>query len=381
VSIHRHAGRDHKSRRIPGRVPPGFRSDFWASCEQDISNIPTGPLAPGHSTTYTFQATQFGTSWYHSHASAQYGDGLFGPIVIAGPSSANYDIDMGPLTLSDWYYTYTSTQLDIQDFDGANYFGGQPPPNPTNILINGTNMNAAQTTGKYLRAPLTKGKKHLLRLINSSVYSAMTVSLDGHQMQILTADFVPVQPIMVNTLMINIGQRYEVVINANQAPGNYWFRAQVETGCTNDDLNSNGGLAIFTYTGVKVATPTTTGYSDGGCVEPSPLTPWVPNTVGSSAAFIAQSKALDVQILIPGVTTNNQNIITWGVNTSALHVMWNKPIMSYVMEGNNSWPSTENLIELVNEGVWTFWIIQEIDPQLAPVAHPVSAVHVLHLLL
>lgn len=87
--------------------------------------------------------------------------------------------------------------------------------------------------------------------------------------------------------MINIGQGYEVVINANQAPGNYWFRAQVETDCTNDDLNSNGGLAIFTYSGVKVATPTTIGYSDGACVEPSPLTPWVPNTVGSSAVFIA----------------------------------------------------------------------------------------------
>jgi len=117
--------------------------------------------------------------------------------VIAGPSSANYDIDMGPTTLSDWYYNYTSTQLDIQDFDGVNYFGAQAPPNPTNILINGTNMNSAQTTGKYMRASLKKGKKHLLRLINSSVFSAMTVSLDGHQMQILTADFVPVQPIMV----------------------------------------------------------------------------------------------------------------------------------------------------------------------------------------
>jgi len=117
--------------------------------------------------------------------------------VIAGPSSANYDIDMGPTTLSDWYYNYTSTQLDIQDFDGSNYGGGVPPPDPTNILINGTNMNVAQTTGKYLRAPLTKGKKHLLRLINSSVYSPMTVSLDGHQMQILTSDFVPVQPIVV----------------------------------------------------------------------------------------------------------------------------------------------------------------------------------------
>lgn len=99
-------------------------SIYRLSCEQDISDISVGPLAPGHSTTYTFQATQFGTSWYHSYASAQYGDGLFGPIVIAGPSSANYDIDMGLRTLSDWYYNYISTQLDIQDFDGANYGGG-----------------------------------------------------------------------------------------------------------------------------------------------------------------------------------------------------------------------------------------------------------------
>jgi len=29
-----------------------------------------------------------GTSWYHSHFSAQYGDGTWGAIVIKGPSTA-----------------------------------------------------------------------------------------------------------------------------------------------------------------------------------------------------------------------------------------------------------------------------------------------------
>lgn len=45
------------------------------------------PIAPGASKTYTFLLTQFGTSWYHSHYSAQYGDGVLGAIVIAGPAT------------------------------------------------------------------------------------------------------------------------------------------------------------------------------------------------------------------------------------------------------------------------------------------------------
>lgn len=43
-------------------------------------------------------------SRYHSHFSSQYGNGVLGPIVINGPASANYDIDLGPLMISDWYY-------------------------------------------------------------------------------------------------------------------------------------------------------------------------------------------------------------------------------------------------------------------------------------
>ena len=40
------------------------------------------PIAPGSSFKYTFRADQYGSSWYHSHYSAQYSGGLFGPMVI-----------------------------------------------------------------------------------------------------------------------------------------------------------------------------------------------------------------------------------------------------------------------------------------------------------
>jgi hypothetical protein len=58
-------------------------------------------LAPGETRTYSWQATQYGSSWYHSHYLVQYGDGIRGPIVIHGPATANYDIDMGSVMVDD----------------------------------------------------------------------------------------------------------------------------------------------------------------------------------------------------------------------------------------------------------------------------------------
>lgn len=42
-------------------------------------------------------ADLYGTTWYHSHWSAQYASGLMGPIVIYGPfdNAKSYDADLG----------------------------------------------------------------------------------------------------------------------------------------------------------------------------------------------------------------------------------------------------------------------------------------------
>jgi len=55
----------------------------------------------GGSRTYTWLASSYGTSWYHSHSFAQYGDGIRGPIVIHGPASSDYDYDMGTVMIDD----------------------------------------------------------------------------------------------------------------------------------------------------------------------------------------------------------------------------------------------------------------------------------------
>ena len=50
---------------------------------------------------YRFQATVYGTTWYHSHYSGQYAGGAHGPLVVYGPSPQQYDEDLGIILLED----------------------------------------------------------------------------------------------------------------------------------------------------------------------------------------------------------------------------------------------------------------------------------------
>lgn len=69
------------------------------------------PIAPGSSFTYRFRAELYGTTWYHSHYSAQYAGGLHGPLIVHGPKNADYDIDVGPVFISDWYHEYDTPSI------------------------------------------------------------------------------------------------------------------------------------------------------------------------------------------------------------------------------------------------------------------------------
>jgi hypothetical protein len=51
--------------------------------------------------SYRFQAATYGTSWYHSHYSSQLIDGIFGPLVVYGPSHVPFDEDLGPILIQD----------------------------------------------------------------------------------------------------------------------------------------------------------------------------------------------------------------------------------------------------------------------------------------
>jgi hypothetical protein len=105
-----------------------------------------------------------------------------------GPATANYDIDLGPLFISDWYY-HTAAYLAY-----AAAYLGTGPPTADNGLVNGTMVSPDGTAGSYYTTSITYGKKYRIRIINTSVDNHFMVSLDSHPFQVITSDFVPITP-------------------------------------------------------------------------------------------------------------------------------------------------------------------------------------------
>ena len=170
------------------------------------------PIPPGGSYTFRFKATPYGTSWYHSHYSSQYVDGTWGPIIIHGPNNVQYDIDLGPVTLNDYYHRQ---EFDIlQDVMGTNLKKVRPAAD--NNLINGKmdfscdNSTTSNVTSPcFNNAGLSKfqfvsGKKHRLRLINTGVAGIQKFSIDNHNMTIFANDFVPIQPYTTSVVTLGV---------------------------------------------------------------------------------------------------------------------------------------------------------------------------------
>ena len=75
---------------------------FETGFSDGVPGVTQCPIAKDQKYTYMFKATQYGTTWYHSHYSLQYTDGLLGPLTIYGPASVEkYDDALDPLILAD----------------------------------------------------------------------------------------------------------------------------------------------------------------------------------------------------------------------------------------------------------------------------------------
>ncbi|KAH7398085.1 laccase [Cadophora sp. MPI-SDFR-AT-0126] len=341
----------------------GFRQ--LNNCINDGANgVSECPIPPGSSKTYSFRATQYGTSWYHSHFGSQYGNGVSGAIQINGPASLPYDIDLGVFPITDWYYgAADQIQLRVNDRNNP-YIPNAPgsPPASDNLLFNGSNVNPNGPGGSYYKVSLTPNKRHLLRIINPSVENTFSVSLNNHSMTVIAADFVPVNAFTTNSLFLGIGQRYDVTIDASQPIGNYWFNVTFSNPICGRS-NNPFPAAIFHYNGAPNANPTVRGTppADPACQDQTNFTPIVTRTA-PIASFTPSTNDLPVTFDVNGDATS----VKWKVNNSAIRVDWSKPTLQYVLEGNSSYPREANIIQLPNANVWSIWLIENISP----VPHP-----------
>jgi FtsP/CotA-like multicopper oxidase with cupredoxin domain len=318
------------------------------------------PIPPnGGRFTYKFRATQYGTSWYHSHFSSQYNNGVVGTILINGPASLPYDIDLGVFPITDYYYR-TADELTI--FTQSN-----GPPFSDNVLFNGTNKHPVTGFGEYANVTLTPGKRHRLRLINTSAENHFQLSLVGHTMTIIASDLVPVQAQTVDSVFLAVGQRYDVTIDASQTPGNYWFNATFGGQAFCGGSFNPTPAAIFHYAGAPGGLPTNPGTPpvDSQCNDILNLTPVVTRNVPVANFVKRPANTLPVHLEIGGTP-----LFTWKVNGSAINVDWSKPVTEYVLTDNTTYPTSENLVIVNDVDQWTYWLIENDPDNFVSLPHP-----------
>ncbi|ROW06913.1 hypothetical protein VMCG_04157 [Cytospora schulzeri] len=191
-----------------------------------VNGVTQCPIAKGDEFIYKFRALQYGHTWYHSHYSLQYPDGLAGPLVIHGPSSSNWDVDLGPVLIQDYVHdsSFVRYQGEISPVPGS--FA-----RADSIVVSGHGHDPLTGNGTYFETTFAPKKKHVLRLINGSAGTHYIFTIDNHTMTVIENDLVPIEPYNTTSLSIGIGQRYMVVVEADQEPGDYWIRTHPASGC------------------------------------------------------------------------------------------------------------------------------------------------------
>lgn len=97
-----------------------------------------------------------------------------------------------------------------------------------------------------------KDKIYRLRLGSIAELSFMNIAIENHTMTIVEADGNPITPKNVESLDINSGQRYSVLITTNQQVGSYWISV-----VTRHRKNVVSGQAILKYKGFAESKPST----------------------------------------------------------------------------------------------------------------------------
>ncbi|RMZ81281.1 hypothetical protein DV737_g2539, partial [Chaetothyriales sp. CBS 132003] len=307
--------------------------------EDGVPGITQCPIAPGETFTYSFLADLYGTSWYHSHYSAQYAAGLFGAMIIYGPPHAQYDEDLGPVLLSDHYHgDYYSILQEVMGTDLSKI-----APLSDNNLINGKGIyncssvsdNSTCTANAGLsKFKFTSGKTYLLRLINPSSEAIQRFSIDGHALTVIAYDFVPIVPYTTQVVTLGVGQRAEVIVHANgSSTSSYWMRSNISETCSL--TNQPYGLAIINYQSANTsAEPDSTIWpiDDTACGNDAlnttvPLAPITPPTTNTTVD-------IELNILI-----NGSGNFLWTMDGSSFRTDYNAPILLLADTGNDSYPA------------------------------------------
>jgi Multicopper oxidase len=141
-----------------------------------------------------------------------------------------------------------------------------------------------------------------------------------------------------------VGQRYDIVVEADQPVDNYWLRLVATTGCSNV-ANTTDLSAILRYEGADTSVdPTSTPtLPDNEICEDEAASNLNPVIVRNAGPFSFGS-GMDITIDQTELFTNG--IFQWDINGTSLVIDWDNPTLLLVDNHDPSFPSQYNVEEL-----------------------------------
>ncbi|CAF1578965.1 unnamed protein product [Adineta ricciae] len=190
-----------------------------------VPGISQCSILPNQSFNYLFSTNnQSGTYWYHSHHLIQYGDGLKGIFIIQNPNDPfqHFYDNEEIFQITDWYHIPVHILLNTYLTGTIN------DPIPDCLLFNGIgqfNCHLYENCSFYRSIIQTNSRKRY-RIINTSIYSTITITIDQHQMKLIEMDGIYLNGNeIVQSIRINPGQRYSFLLHGNEnSSQNYWIR-------------------------------------------------------------------------------------------------------------------------------------------------------------
>ena len=231
-----------------------------------VPGVTQRAVRPGESFVYDFVAQPSGSYLYHSHVGLQLDRALLGALVVE---------ERTPHVAYDREYT-----LVLDD-----YLPGEPQPMPGGgrrrrgmmgggmmggmgnrggrggmgggmgaMQMNDTPAYSAHLiNGRPPQAPsvfeVRRGERIRLRLVNPASTTTYRVAIAGHRLQVTHTDGRPVEPLAVDSLVIGMGERYDVLVEANN-PGAWTIAAE--------SVVAGGppmARAVLRYTDASATTP------------------------------------------------------------------------------------------------------------------------------
>lgn len=250
-----------------------------------VAGLTQDPVRPGEMFEYAFRVPDAGSFMYHAHVGHQLDLGLYGPLIVESDVEEPLPYDREyTLMIDDWRDGLGVTEPGAHSgaHSGAHvprgafdFFGRRdddsesPSPEsedsesdpPEDALpeaganpgdrLGGRVYPMYLINGRPAADPMTlevrSGERVRLRLMNIAADTGFVVAIAGHRMTITHTDGMPVEPVEVEAVRLGMGERYDVVVTADNA--GVWQLAAMP------EAKKGFGRAVLRYTDASASTP------------------------------------------------------------------------------------------------------------------------------